>query len=75
MSRLWYTFIQLYWLYGTKGLEMEYCDSCVEAVKEEGATSEEEAYEFLEVGSYMIPDHECDNIIEPEISCDCEGHK
>ncbi len=51
-----------------------YCESCVKAAKEEGAVTNEEAYDFLEIGSYMMFDHECDHVNSSDILCHCEGH-
>ena len=56
-------------------IEKVYCESCIEAAMEQGPATTEEAYDFLEIASYMIPDHECDHVTEPEIVCHCEGHK
>jgi len=56
-------------------MDFTYCDSCLTAACDLGADDPEDQAEILATMGADLPDHNCDHVEEPEIPCDCEGHR
>ena len=54
-----------------------YCDSCLTTAYDAVGDGAAEQSEFLDLMGELLPDHECDHVMEPDVieRCDCLTHK
>ena len=58
-----------------KVYDVEFCDDCLLIAYDRVGVGVAEQYEFLQMMGSHLEDHECSAVIEPEIRCDCGGHR
>jgi len=52
-----------------------YCDSCLTVAYDAVGDGAAGQSEFLDLMGELLPDHECDGVLEDDIRCDCLTHK